>query len=251
MELLLEDPLTKHSFDKPRGYPGDASLLDIVYLESEALQKSGHASEVGQGIFQYLINVPASRAVRNRREVLAQEIDSTISRNPQCRILSVACGHLRELGLTRACEERSFGEFVAFDQDMLSLKTVEQTWRNCGVHPLKGNVVSLLKGKRKWKPFDLIYAAGLYDYLVSSTAARLTAKLFDLLDVRGTLVIANFLPNIQESGYMEAVMDWWLIQRSFGEMAAFMAEIPESDVLCHTITTDPHTRIGYLKVIKK
>ena len=35
--LLHQDPLTLRSFSKPRGYPGDAVILDFIYRHPEKL----------------------------------------------------------------------------------------------------------------------------------------------------------------------------------------------------------------------
>ena len=248
MQFLLQDPFTKHSFEKPRGYPGDAALLDLVYLEPEALRSANHPSQLGWEIFEYTSNVKASKAVRARKEFLARKIELAVSQKPKCRILSVACGHLRELELITTPEKHSFGEFIAFDQDMHSLKSVDKAWRHLGVRAVTGNVRDLIRNK--FKDFDLIYAAGLYDYLTASTAKRLTAKLFELLNPNGVLVIANFLPDVWESGYMEAVMDWWLLQRSLVEIESFIEMIPSSQISTHDIKADAYDRIGYLNLTK-
>jgi SAM-dependent methyltransferase len=247
MDFVLQDPFTRHCRQKPRGYPGDAELLDIVYREPGVLRNLSGISELGQQVFEYTSNVTGSKAVRARKELLAREIEAASSKG-KCRILSVACGHLRELGLITPRDENSFAEFVGFDQDQLSLEVAEQAWRHFGVSPVMGTVRDLIRSK--FEGFDLIYAAGLYDYLQPSTARKLTAKLFDLLNSTGTLVVANFLPDIWESGYMEAVMDWWLLQRSLEEIGSFIDGVSLSQISAHTVRADIYDRIGYLKVTK-
>lgn len=247
MELLLQDPLAAHSYQKPRGYPGDAELLDLVYLESEGLEKHTVASELGKNIFEYTSKVKACGAVRARKELLAREIKAVLSRVPKSRILSVASGHLRELGLVNM-EGDAFAQFVAFDQDTKSLQRVSKEWAHLGVRPVLGHIKDL--GNNGFEKFDLIYAAGLYDYLSTPVAKKLTTLLFHLLDPGGVLLLANFLPDIWESGYMEAVMDWWLLQRSKAEIESLIEVLPTSQILGHETWADSYNRIGYLRVTK-
>lgn len=65
----------------------------------------------------------------------------------------------------------------------------------------------------------------------------------------GTLLIANFLPDIWESGYMEAVMDWWLVQRSLAQISAFLDDTPSRQAT-QEVWADVYNRIGYLRATK-
>ena len=53
---------------------------------------------------------------------------------------------------------------------------------------------------------DLIYAAGLYDYLGDAIAIQLTSRLLQMLAPGGggRLLIANFNPDLRDIGYLEA-----------------------------------------------
>ncbi len=76
---------------------------------------------------------------------------------------------------------------------------------------------------------DLIYSAGLYDYLNDEVAARLTSILFRALRPGGVLLLANLAPN-RNAAFMEAMMDWWLILRSAGELAQVTELIASSTI---------------------
>jgi hypothetical protein len=100
-ERLRNEPLTRRAADKPRGYPGDAVLLDMLYFDEgprfEAARGVGPDDSTRKG---FLFPSAASAAVRHRRTVLAHGVDAALARKPDAAILSVACGHLREFELT-------------------------------------------------------------------------------------------------------------------------------------------------------
>lgn len=165
MSFLLQDPFTRRSLEKPRGYPGDAELLDMAYLEPGAAHTARDISTLGREIFDYTSRVMASQAVRARKELLSREIDAALHRAPKTRVMSVACGHLRELECVKKNGGPVFAEFIAFDQDPVSLKIVGRCWAGLGIRPILGGLKHLFQNDIG--SFDLIYAAGLYDYLRS------------------------------------------------------------------------------------
>ncbi|MGZ3461826.1 MAG: class I SAM-dependent methyltransferase family protein, partial [Archangium sp.] len=109
-ELLHQCPYSRHSSERPRGYAGDADLIDYVYAE-----RPTDASPLGKAIYHFLYAQPGPQSVRERRQILAREIDAVAERVRLPRILSVACGHLREAEQARAVAERRIGEFIAVD----------------------------------------------------------------------------------------------------------------------------------------
>ena len=88
--LVHQDPFTRHSFTKPRGYPGDADLIDLIYRQ----HTDEPTTNLGQAIFRFVAANPAPAAVRSRRLVLADRL-AALPRESE--VFSVASGHLREL----------------------------------------------------------------------------------------------------------------------------------------------------------
>lgn len=240
-------PFTTHAASRPFGYPGDATLIDYIYGYKKP-SLSGAASK----IFGFTTNSPAARAVRFRRSILAHLIDKILhARGEEAEILSVACGHLRELELSQGILRIRPANFIALDQDEKSLAEVSKSYGALGVTTQRGSVKDLISGSAAYSSMNLIYAAGLFDYLNDSAATKLTKNLFGMLSSGGTLMIANFLPNIADIGYMEAVMDWWLLYRDEAAMLSLISGIPPEEIQNIKQYRDPDENITFLELTRK
>lgn len=251
-ETLFRCPLTRRSNEKPRGYAGDAELLDHIYGLGAAASAPHPASIAGQ-IYFYTVNSPACRAVRERREILGREIDAA-ARNAAGRgpaILSIACGHLREADLSVAIRAGGVRRFIALDQDEESLEVVARDYERFGVEPTKGTVRSIIGRKSVFSDLDLVYAAGLFDYLSEPIAMRLIERMFEFLRPGGRLLIANFTPAAPDVGYMETFMDWWLIFRTQDQMRRLFDGLPSNEVASIDVFEDSAGTIAYAAAEKR
>lgn len=97
--------------------------------------------------------------------------------------------------------------------------------------------------------FDLIYAAGLYDYLPQRIAQALTQRLFELCNPGGKLLIPNVF-QLTDAGYTESFMDWRLIVRNQSEMHELYAEIPEHQIEYVAAFTAPNNSIIFREIDK-
>ena len=246
--VIHEEPFTHRAFAKPRGYAGDAPLLDLIYREPAGYD--GPLSPIGTRLYEWAGAQPACRSVVERREILAALIDRVAAERPNPRILSVACGHLREAQRSDAVSAGAIEEFVALDQDAESIALVSREQRHRRVTPVRASIRRLLVAPAAYGTFDLAYAAGLYDYLDAPLARRLTASLFAALRPGGRLLVANFAPELRDIGYMEAIMDWTLIYRDERAVAAFAADIPPADVAERSTFRDEAGNVVYLLLRK-
>lgn len=247
--LLHQDPFTYRAFAKPRGYAGDAVMMDYIYGLGEAEQAARNATTLGRRIFQYMGTRPSARGVRYRRQFIARLIDQVAERKGSS-VLAIAAGQLREVELSMAVQSGKLQEFVAFDQDETSLAVVTRDYAHLGVQSMPGSVRQILAGKTQLGQYDFVYAAGLFDYLNGSTATALTCRMFEMTRPGGLMLIPNFLPGVRDRGYMEAFMDWHLIYRNQTDMRALAAALPRSAVADCQVFDDGHDAITYLLVTK-
>ena len=247
--LLHQDPFTYRAFAKPRGYAGDAVMMDYIYGLGEAIPAARDASPLGRAIFQYMGTRPSAKAVRYRRRLLASLIDRVAERG-SASVLAIAAGHLREVELSSAINTGRLQEFVAFDQDEASLAVVARDYAHLGVRTVPGSVRHILAGRANLGQYDLVYAAGLFDYLNAPVAAALTRRMFEMTRPGGLMLIPNFLTGVRDAGYMEAFMDWHLIYRDHADMQVLAAALPPSAVAHCRIFDDNDDAITFLLVSK-
>lgn len=247
--LLHEDPFTYRAFSKPRGYPGDAALLDYIYGREE-MWPAPEASCVGRRVFSYTTLAPSTRGVRARRGFIAALIDRLAEEVRHPKVLSIAAGHLREASLLGSLKRRTLGRLVALDTDKESLQEVEDSYGCFGVETVHASFRRIVSRKVHLGQFDLVYASGLIDYLGDGAARRLTAEMFSMLKPGGRVLIANFLPEVRDVGYMETFMDWQLIYRSRQEMTDITMEIPLSEIAEIRLFSEDNQNIIFVQVTK-
>jgi extracellular factor (EF) 3-hydroxypalmitic acid methyl ester biosynthesis protein len=247
--VLHQDPFTYRAFAKPRGYAGDAVMMDYIYGLGEAPQVAKEATPLGRAIFRHLGTRQSAKAVRYRRQLLAKLIDRVAAQGGSS-VLAIAAGHLREVELSEAVQSGKIGEFVALDQDEASLSVVHRDYARLGVRTVPGSVRQILAGKANLGQYDFVYAAGLFDYLSAPVAAAFANRMLEMTRPGGMVLIPNFLTRIADRGYMESFMDWHLIYRDHSDMRALATALPTGQVSDYQISDDPENAITYLLVSK-
>jgi SAM-dependent methyltransferase len=218
-EFFLQDPFTRWSFQKPRGYSGDAHLLDFIYGHPSIAEEIANASRLGQALYNSTKDAMSSIAVRERRDLLTGHVDEVAAmRGSETEILTIAAGHLREANGSIALREGRIKRWVALDQDPLSVGSITRDFKDTHVEAIDGSVGGLLARAHKLGRFDFVYAAGLYDYLADNVAVKLTQRCLQLLKPNGILLFANFSPEMSDAGFMETFMNWALLLRSETDM---------------------------------
>lgn len=248
-DLLHEDPFTFRAYSKPRNYPGDAELLDLIYA-SEEQWPMPEATQLGRDVFSYTTDSPATDGVRARRGFVADLLDRLVEEVARPHVLSIAAGHLREANLSSAVKRKKLGRFVALDNDPISLGEVQRCYGCYGVETVHSGIRRLLTNQADLGSFDLVYSTGLFDYLKQPTARRLVWGMFQMLRPGGRLVVANFLPGVRDVGYMEVFMDWQLLYRTRQDMIDMTMEIPQEETRDISIFAEENQNIIFLTVTK-
>jgi len=246
-KLILQEPMTKHSFQKPRGYSGDATLIDYMYkLKSCSLDDS----YLGREIYGCISSAGSVAAVRWRANHIAQSIEAFQQKQGRkIDVISVASGHLRELGYIKNADEK-ISRFVCIDQDVQSNQEVRSAYHKYSfLEIIDSSINYIIKNKLADQKFDFIYSSGLFDYLNDKVASKMIERLYGNLREGGEMIIPNFLKGISEKAYMETFMKWNLIYRNEEDMRALISDldIPNSK---QEIYYDDMKKVVYLKIRK-
>ena len=248
--ILLEDPFVRHSATRPRGYPGDAELLDYIYRSDNVRRHVERTTLLGRRLFEYSTATAAPAAVRHRLSLTVREIDRLKGSDGRPHVLSIACGHLREAPLLKSLRGGRLARFVALDQDARSLDVVRREWSDHGVEAIECSAIEFTRQGSALGRFDFIYALGLFDYLSDKAAGRLLATAFDMLRPGGKVWVANFVQGIPAAGYMEAVMDWWLIYRSAEQLEEMALALPKAKLASRRTFFEPAGNLAFLEVVR-
>ena len=228
--LVLCSPFAYRTFYKPLGYAGDYEMVNMM-LRSPYEGASLFAKSVNCA----LLKTAPVEAHRNRitylKNILAEAAQK--SGNRKARILNLGCGPAHEIqSFIKTSELSSNCEFSLLDFNDETLRFTgealnnlkDQHGRDTEIRTIKRSVHQLLKQANTgdteldWDGYDLVYCAGLFDYLSQRVCRRLTDVFFKMVRPGGKVVVTNVSSTNPSIGWMEYLLEWNLVYRNDDEM---------------------------------
>ncbi len=213
--------LIDRSYVKPRGYAGDYLTIEMVYRNRAVGQR-----RLGPLIDRWFLDIPASRAVKNRRGLLAGVIREMAAETSDLRVTSIASGPARELFdvLQTGTAADVYASCVDVDAGALAYTrgTAERAGVSDRLRLVQANAVKLALGRESVElaDQDLIYSVGLIDYLRDDLVVALLDWIHSRLRPGGTVMVGNFDIANPDRAFMDHVLDWRLIHRSVDDLRA-------------------------------
>ncbi|MFN4265198.1 MAG: hypothetical protein ACK4F8_05570 [Aquabacterium sp.] len=222
--FLAIDPYTRWGLVKPRGYPGDATLMDYAYGHPSIMGDVQRSGSLAQDVYRHTAGALQSASARLRIELIAEKINS-LSTTADISLVSYASGHARELERLSLSHKGNIKSFTAIDADAQSL---QEAARSAGDIAFEGHQRNVIKHSMDdLSKGDLVYSLGLFDYLDDHHATIVCSKMLAQTRPQGTVLLANLAPTAANLGYCEAIMDWWMITRSKEQLMRLAANACE------------------------
>jgi hypothetical protein len=227
LPFVLLSRVCERGYTKPRGYAGDFQVIELIYA-----QEPGGSGRLGPLLDEYFLNIPVSKAVRNRRGLLVEEFMELLadSTEEKVHITSLACGPAREVfDLFERLKDPKRVSVHCLDLDFQALSSVNRRAEEGGIekhiHLLQENLILLAMGRRSasMPPQDLIYSIGLIDYFQDKLVIQLLNWMYDTLAPGGKALLGNFDPRCQNRVFMDHLLEWRLIYRTPDDMRRLFA----------------------------
>lgn len=226
--LIMQSPFAHRTYTKPLGYAGDYEMVNMM-LRNKYEGETTYAKLFNS----FLLGPGPAEAHRNRIDILLEKIkhiaEKAAAQGKRAQIFNFACGPAAELQRFIEIEEISENcDFVlldfskeTLDYTLDKLEEIKQkTGRsNVGIKIIHKSVNDVLrsavrdKEPKDGKKFDLVYCAGLFDYLSDKICAKLLSLFFSQLDDDGMLIATNVHSDNPAQALMEHLLEWYLIYR--------------------------------------
>ncbi|MDH3975712.1 MAG: class I SAM-dependent methyltransferase [Deltaproteobacteria bacterium] len=189
--------------NKPYGYAGDFEVIDKIYTE----WCSPKENLMNWDKFFHWQKAPI--AVRNRKEYF-KELLSDIERSANYpRVLNIGSGPCRDVLEYQQQNPLTKIQFDCLDMDKRAIEYSKNILNGGKVTYYCQNVFRFLSDKR----YDLVWSAGLFDYLEDKQFLFLFRSLIRTVSPGGELVIGNFSETNPSRDYME-FGEWFLHHRT-------------------------------------
>lgn len=217
---ILESPLCKHGYLKPKGFAGDYQIIESIYNNEPMAQKN----TMGLMFDMYLLDAEYVKAVRDRKDMMKEMLRDFILKSElkNLKILNIACGSCREIRelIQKGFKTDKIVDFVLVDQDgeclEFSKKALASAPKNYRFHYMQKNAVMFFRDselEKKFGKFDFIYSIGLADYLANLILGDTIQKGFNRLRDGGEFIVAHKNVKEVDSVRSDWICDWDFIPR--------------------------------------
>jgi extracellular factor (EF) 3-hydroxypalmitic acid methyl ester biosynthesis protein len=240
---ILCSPFAYRAFAKPLGYAGD---YEIVNMMARNAQEGG--SLFAKAVNTWFLRQAPAQAHRNRIQYLGRHLLAETARvagaGREARVQDVACGPAQEVQqFLREQPLSARARFTLLDFNEETIQYVQAALtgirsscgRSTGLQFVKKSVHAILKesGRSIERPsadqYDLVYCAGLFDYLSDQVCRRLMEIMYDWLAPGGLLIATNVEPSNPLRQGMEHLLDWHLVYRTGPELRALKPRAADPD----------------------
>jgi extracellular factor (EF) 3-hydroxypalmitic acid methyl ester biosynthesis protein len=240
--VVLCSPFAYRTFQKPLGYAGDYEMVNMMMRETE-----------GNSLFAKIINLwflkqPPAEAHRNRVLYLEQKlVEETLRVSLEDRRMeafNLGCGPAWEI--QKFLSEREVSNRASFTLLDFNKETIAHTrevltdltrkfQRSTKIEFVQKSVQQVIKDGGRSAPskqYDVVYCAGLFDYLSDQVCLRLMNIFYDMVRPGGLLIATNVdVSNPLRNG-MEHLLDWHLIYRTSHQARALMPDKASPEDFC-------------------
>lgn len=246
--IVLCSPFLFRTYTKPLGYAGDYEMVNMM------LRDPYEGSSAFAKILNYaLLNTEPVVAHRNRIDFLVDmlrgECLKRVSKG-KTRVFNLACGPAVEVQrFLRECEESDLAEIDLLDFNAETLDYTRERInearmggsRETQVRYFQRSVHQLLRaatqgGEEAFRDYDVVYCAGLFDYLSQRVCKRLVDLFCTMVRPGGRVIVTNVAASNPRKAWMEYVMEWNLIYRDHSEMEDLIPDT--SPVVSSSIKAD-------------
>ena len=211
-----KDTMQGYALLKPHGYSGDFVIIERIY--QGWLSPKEHL--VNWDRFFHFQAAP--RAIVNRKKYFLDILSSLEKEDGKRDVLNIGCGPCQDVAeFLSQGKSQIFFECVDYDKD-----AIEYSYKKVKKKGFLNNIEFHRDNAIKFRPsrkYDLIWSAGLFDYLDEKAFKVLLRRHIDFIKTGGELIVGNFSLNNPTRDYMECG-NWFLYHRSPDELIKIAGE---------------------------
>jgi len=238
--LILCSPFADRTVHKPLGYAGDYEVVNMILRDPHE-----GASLYARLLNRWFIKQPPAEAHRNRVTHLTRRLLEETARcqaaGRTARFFNLGCGPAKEIQdfmSDNPVSDHAEFTLLDFNEETVThgrsvLESVRARHnRKTVLNFQKRSVAQVLKtrdGASAHGSHDMVYCAGLFDYLSDTVCLRLMNVFYDMLAPGGLLLVTNVDRANPIRHWLGDVLDWHLIYRDAADMRALKPERAGAD----------------------